>query len=99
MQGAYDMAVFGICQFFGRYFGNLNKNGRYLVFQSPNGDGKIHFWIGNSTVTTFTQKIDHDVRVIFEKNYSNSKPCTPLMWSTAIKKLKYLYTLSNQHCV
>ena len=23
--GAYDMAVFGICKFFGRYFGNLNK--------------------------------------------------------------------------
>lgn len=23
MRGAYDMAVFGICQFFGQYFGNL----------------------------------------------------------------------------
>ena len=26
---------------FGQYFRNLNKNGRYLVFQSPNSDGKI----------------------------------------------------------
>ena len=39
--GAYSMGVFGIFQFFGRYFGNLNKNGLYLVFQLPNGDGKI----------------------------------------------------------
>ena len=40
MEGAYDMEVFGICQFFGRFFGNLNKNGRYSVCQSLNVDGK-----------------------------------------------------------
>ena len=34
------MAVVGICQFFGRYFGNLINDDRYLVFQSPNGDGE-----------------------------------------------------------
>ena len=27
---AYDMEVFGICQFWGRYFGNLNK--KWSVF-------------------------------------------------------------------
>ena len=35
-RGACDMAVFGICQFFGRYFSNLNKSVQYSVFQSPN---------------------------------------------------------------
>ena len=29
-KGAYHMAVFGICQFFGRYFGSLNK--KWSVF-------------------------------------------------------------------
>ena len=28
IRGAYDMSVFGICQLFGPYFSNLNKNGR-----------------------------------------------------------------------
>ena len=34
--GVYGMVVFSICQFFGRYFGNLNKNVdiRYSVFQT-----------------------------------------------------------------
>ena len=36
---------------FGQYFRNLNKNGLYLVFQLPNGDGKIQFLIENTTVT------------------------------------------------
>ena len=36
------MTVFGICQYFGRYFGHLNKKCRYSVFQSPNGDDEIH---------------------------------------------------------
>ena len=67
-EGAYDMAVFGICQFFGRYFGNLNKNGRYSVFQSPDGDGEIKFQIKNTTWTVFIQKCDYDTTVIFEKN-------------------------------
>ena len=60
------MVVFGICQFFGRYFGNLNKNGLYLVFQLPNGDGKIKFLIENTTMTIFKQKFDGNT-VVFEK--------------------------------
>ena len=67
-EGAYDMAVFGICQFFGRYFGNLNKNGWYSVFQSPNLDGKIQFLIESTTVTVHIQKFDPVITVIFEKN-------------------------------
>ena len=62
------MAVFGICQFLGRCFGDLNKNGRYSVFQSPNGDGKIQFLIGNTTVTVFIQKSDYGITVIFDKS-------------------------------
>ena len=38
---------------FGRYFGNLNKYGLYLVFQLPNCDGKIQFLIENTTMTIF----------------------------------------------
>ena len=48
------MVVFSICQFFGRYFGNLNKNGLYLVFHLPNGDGKIQFLIENTTGMVFS---------------------------------------------
>ena len=51
---------------FGRYFGNLNKNGLYLVFQLPNGDGKIQFLIENTTMTIFKQKFDGNT-VVFEK--------------------------------
>ena len=67
MEGAYDMAVFGICQFFGRYFGNLNKNGRYTVFHSPDGDGKIQFPIENTTVKVFIKKLSNGITVIFKK--------------------------------
>ena len=66
------MTVFGICQFFGRYFGNLNKNGLYLVFHLPNGDGKIQFLIENTTVTVFVQKFDYGITVIFEKINGNT---------------------------
>ena len=51
------MRVIAICQFFGQYFGNLNKNGPYLVFQLPNGDGKIQFLIENTTMAVFKQKL------------------------------------------
>ena len=62
------MAVFGIYQFFGRYFGNLNKNGRYSVFKSPNGDSEIQFLIENTTGTVSIQKFDYFITVIFEKS-------------------------------
>ena len=61
---AYHMTVFGICQFLG---GDLNKNGRYSVFQSLNGDGKILFLVENTTVTVFIQKFDYSITVIFDK--------------------------------
>ena len=51
---------------FWRYFGNLNKNGLYLVFHLPNGDGKIQFLIENTTMTIFKQKFDGNT-VVFEK--------------------------------
>ena len=44
------MAVFGFANLW-NVFGDLNKNGRYLVFQAPNGDDKIQFLIENTTVT------------------------------------------------
>ena len=60
------MVVFGICQFFGRYFGNLNKNGHYLVFHLPNGDGKIQYLIENTTMTISKQQFDGNT-IVFEK--------------------------------
>ena len=48
------------------------KNGRYSVFQSPNGDGKIQFLIENTTVTVFIQKFDYGITVIFEKINGNT---------------------------
>ena len=66
------MAVFGICQFFARYFGDLNKNGRYSVYQSPNGDGNMQFLIENTMVTAIIQKFDHGVTVIIEKINGNT---------------------------
>ena len=68
----FYMAVFNICQFFGRYFGNANKDGRYSVFQSPNGNGKIRFLVEYVMVTVFIQKFDYDITVIFEKIYGNT---------------------------
>ena len=65
------MAVFSIYQFFGRYFGNLNKRSRYLLFQSLIGDGKIKFLIENTTVTVFTQRFDSSIVVIFEIIYGD----------------------------
>ena len=68
------MAVFGICQFFGQYFGNLNKNGRYTVFQSPDDDGKIQFPIENTTVTVFIKKLSNGITVIFKKKLMVIRP-------------------------
>ena len=48
------------------------KNGRYSVFQSPNGDGKIQFLIENATVTVFIQKFEYGTTVIFEKINGNT---------------------------
>ena len=68
MGGVYGgMVVFGNCQFFGRYFGNLSKNGRYSVFLVPNGDCKIQFLVANITVTVHIQKFNRSITVIFEK--------------------------------
>ena len=72
------MTVFGICQYFGRYFGHLNKKCRYSVFQSPNGKMKyIQVLIENTTVTVFIQKIDCVITVIFEKSTINQNPEKP----------------------
>ena len=49
------MVVFGICQFLDGIF--VIGNGRYAVFQSPNGDGKIQFLIENTTMAVFKQKL------------------------------------------
>ena len=54
MRAAYNMAVFSICQFFGRHFGSLNK--KWLVCRSPNRDRKTQYLIENTTVTVFIQK-------------------------------------------
>jgi len=48
------------------------KNGRYSVFESPNGDGKMQFLIENPTVTVFLQKFDYDITVIIEKINGNT---------------------------
>ena len=45
----------------------LMKNGRYSVFQSRKGDGKIQFLIENTTVTVFIQMFVYGITVIFEK--------------------------------
>ena len=65
------MAVFGICHFFGRYFGNLNKE--WSVFGiSHDVDGKIQFLIENTTVTVFLQKFDYGITIIIEKIIGNT---------------------------
>ena len=66
----YDMAVFGISQSFGRYFGNLNK--KWPVFQSRNEDGQKQFLIENTTVTVCIQKFDYGMTVIFETINGNT---------------------------
>ena len=65
------MTVFVISQFLGGDTVIWIKNGRYSVFQSPNGDRKIQFLIENTAVTVFTQKFDYGITVIFEKIYGN----------------------------
>ena len=50
LRGAYDMAVFGISQFLDGISVIWIKNGRYSVFQLPNGDGEIQFLIENTTM-------------------------------------------------
>ena len=51
------MAVFGICQFLDGISIIGIKDGRFLVFKSPNGDGKIQVRIENITVTVFVQRL------------------------------------------
>ena len=48
------------------------KNGRYLVFWSLNGDGKIQFRIKITTVTVPIQKFDYGITVILEKINGNT---------------------------
>ena len=48
------------------------KNGRYSVFQSPDGDGNIQFQIENTTVTVIIRKFDYGTTVIFEKMNGNT---------------------------
>ena len=66
------MAVFGICQFLDGISIIGIKDGRFSVFKSPNGDGKIQFLIENTTVTVFIQKFDYGITVIFEKINGNT---------------------------
>ena len=54
----------------------LIKNGRYSVFKSPNGDGKMQFLIENTTVTVFIQKFDYGMTVIFETINGNTESKT-----------------------
>ena len=49
------MAVFGICQFLVGISIIGIKDGRFSVFKSPNGDGKIQFLIENTTGMVFKQ--------------------------------------------
>ena len=90
------MTVFGICQFFGRWYGDF-KNGRYSVFQSPNGDGKIQFLIENTTVAVFRQIFDYGITVIFEKINSKEKKIDYLFsvtWSKTMCGMRiYLFIL------
>ena len=58
------MSVIGISQFLGGDTVILIKNGRYSIFQSPNGDGKIQFLIENTTVTVFLQIFDYSITAI-----------------------------------
>ena len=48
------------------------KNGRYSVFESTNGDGKIQFLIENTTITVFLKTIDYGITVIIEKINGNT---------------------------
>ena len=66
------MTAFGICQYFGGDTVIRIKNGRYSVFQRPNGDGKIQFLLKNTTVTVFLQKFDYGITVIIEKINGNT---------------------------
>ena len=59
------MAVFDICQFLDGISIIGIKDGRFSVFKSPNGDGKIQFLIENTTGMVFIQKFDY---VDFRKN-------------------------------
>ena len=54
------MVVFGICKFFGRYFGNMNK--KWTVY----GIWQIQFLIENNTMTVFVQKLDYSITVIYK---------------------------------
>ena len=88
-RGAYDMTVFGICQSFGWWYGDLNK--KWMVFgisvnqrwrkntisdRKYNGDGIWLQYYGN-----------------FWKNqgwYGNLKPCTPPLYHV----FKFTLTIS-----
>ena len=71
-EGAYDMAVFGICKSFGRYFGNSNKKWSVFVFLTPESDCKIQFLIVNTKVAVFLPKCAYRIAVIFEKIDGNT---------------------------
>ena len=55
------MVVFYIGQSYDGIYEIRIKNGRYSVFQSPNGDSKIQFLIENTTGTVFIQKLDYGI--------------------------------------
>ena len=43
-----------------------------MVFQSPDGDGKIQYLIENTTVTVFIQTFDYGITVFIEKINGNT---------------------------
>ena len=65
-------AVFGTGQFLDAMSVFLIKDGRYLVFLSPNGNGKMQFLIENDTVMVLIQKFDYGTTIIFEEINGNT---------------------------
>ena len=70
--GSCDIALLDICQILDVISVISTKDGRYLVFQSHNGDGKIQSLIENTTVMVFVQKTYYGILVLFEKIYGNT---------------------------
>ena len=60
------------------------RNRRYSVFQLPNGDAKIQFLIGNTTVTVSIQKSDYSIMVISEKI------CGGMVIRNLVRPLEYM---------
>ena len=71
------MVVLGICKVLDAISVIRMKNGRYSIFQTPNGVDEIQFLIENTTVTVFIQIFDYGMTVIFNKINGHLKPRKP----------------------